>query len=200
MVRARAVIGWLALLIFTAFPVIAAAMSPLLAWREPVYIVAGFAGVLAMVILLFQPLLAFADLPGISAIRARQIHGWVGVGLVVLIFVHVAGLWITSPPDVIDALLFVSATPFSLWGVIAMWALFATGALVLFRRKLPLQALTWRRAHRSLAALIVITSVVHALMIDGTMETITKWLLCIAVMLALLRALTRAKRVKRASV
>ena len=31
--------------------------SPLLAWREPVYIVAGLAGVLAFALLLMQPLL-----------------------------------------------------------------------------------------------------------------------------------------------
>ena len=47
--------------------------------------------------------------------------------LVIAVVLHVAGLWVTSPPDVIDALLFVAPTPFSNWGIIAMWALFATG-------------------------------------------------------------------------
>ena len=41
------------------------------------------------------------------------------------VIVHVAGLWLTSPPDVIDVLLFRSPTPFSAWGAIAMWAVFA---------------------------------------------------------------------------
>jgi hypothetical protein len=45
--------------------------------------------------------------------------------LVVAVVVHVGGLWITSPPDMIDALLLTSPTPFSAFGVIAMWAIFA---------------------------------------------------------------------------
>ena len=33
--------------------------------------------------------------------------------MAVAVVIHVAGLWITSPPDMIDALLFTSPTPFS---------------------------------------------------------------------------------------
>lgn len=42
---------------------------------------------------------------------------------------HVVGLWVTSPPDVIDALLFWSPTPFSFCGVVAMWAVFASALM-----------------------------------------------------------------------
>ncbi len=54
---------WAALVIAIAVPVIAAAFSPLLAWRAPVYIIAGFAGILAMGLLLFQPVLPAAIFP-----------------------------------------------------------------------------------------------------------------------------------------
>ena len=69
-----------------------------------------------------------------------------------MVVVHVGGLWITSPPDMIDALLFTSPTPFSPFGVIAMWAIFAVAVLAAFRRRLGLR--TWRIAHMSLAAAI----------------------------------------------
>ena len=42
------VLSWIGLAIAVAVPIVAAAKSPLLEWREPVYIAAGFAGVIAM--------------------------------------------------------------------------------------------------------------------------------------------------------
>ncbi len=123
--RTRACLIWAGLVIAIAVPIAAAAASPLLAWRQPVYIVAGFAGVIAMSLLLLQPLLIGGYLPGLAPLRARAMHRWIGSFLVVAVIVHVIGLWITSPPDVIDALTFTSPTPFSAWGVIAMWAVFA---------------------------------------------------------------------------
>lgn len=160
--------------------VVAAANSPLLAWRDPVYIGAGFAGIIALALLLIQPLLAGGWLPAMQARRGRQVHKWVGVTLLLAVVLHVAGLWITSPPDVVDALLFVSPTPFSVWGVIAMWAVFASACLAIFRRRLRFR--TWRLAHTTLAAVIVIGSCVHALRIEGTMETVSKVLLCVLVL------------------
>ena len=49
-------------------------------------------------------------------------------------------LWITNLPDEIDGLLFASPTPFSAWGVIAMWAVFAAA----FRGLLPVAE--WKSA------------------------------------------------------
>jgi len=178
MTRGRIALFWIALSMAVAVPVGAAAISPLLQWREPVYIVAGFAGVLAMVLMLFQPMLAAGYLAGVSGARGRIVHRWLGSVLVFAVVTHVVGLWITSPPDVIDALLFVSPTPFSVWGVIAMWGLFATAGLVVLRRWLRLRPRTWRVSHKSLAAIIVTGSVVHALLIDGTMEKLSKIALC----------------------
>ena len=136
-----------------------------------------------MALMLFQPLLAAGYLPGFSAQRGRRVHRWVGMTLVISVVIHVAGLWITSPPDVIDALLFVSPTPFSIWGVIAMWALFATTFLVTFRRSLNLKPRIWRLSHKTIAVVIVVGSVVHAMMIEGTMETLSKSLLCVMVLI-----------------
>jgi len=181
------------LIVVVVLPIWAASTSALLQWREPVYVVAGFAGIIALSLLLLQPLLASGYLPRLSLVRARYLHKSVGGLLVLMIIAHVAGLWITSPPDVIDALMFVSPTPFSIWGVIAMWGLFASAMLVAVRRKLKLRPTAWRNVHKFLGVVIALGSVIHALLIDGTMETISKWLLCTAIIVAMLIALFRVK-------
>jgi predicted ferric reductase len=175
---------WLGIFFVAGIPLGAAMVSPLLAWRDPIYILSGFAGILGLVLLLFQPLMIGGYLPGFSAVSRRTAHRWSGMGLLVLVLVHVIGLWITSPPDVIDALLFASPTAFSLWGVIAMWALFFSAILVVFQRKLAIRRRIWRVIHVCLALLIVTGSVVHAYLIDGTMEQISKIILCILVIAA----------------
>ena len=109
--------------------------------------------------------------------------------LVLAVGLHVVGLWITSPPDVIDALTFTSPTPFSAWGVIAMWAVFAAALLAACRRRLRIRVTTWRRVHVLLAVVTVVGTVVHALLIDGTMETYTKIALCVIVPAATARAI-----------
>lgn len=185
----------LALLIIIPFA--AAATSPLLAWRDPVYIIAGFAGIASMALLLLQPLLAIGLLPGLGGRKGFRIHQWVGAAVVLFVVVHVAGLWITSPPDAIDALLFVSPTPFSLWGVLAMWGVFATACLALARRRMRFSARLWRYGHRILAAVIVVSSVVHAVLIQGTMESMSKWMLCSLLLLATGLAVFNVKRKRK---
>ncbi len=170
--RARAILIWAALATAVAVPVAVAAASPLLAWRDPVYVAAGFAGVIAMALLLVQPLLAGGYLPGLPVRRGRRVHRAVGIALVGAVVVHVTALWITSPPDVIDALLFVSPTPFSVWGVIAMWAIFAAALLAALRRRLRPRA--WRIGHTALVAVVVAASVFHAMLIEGTMGMVSK--------------------------
>ena len=180
---------WAALTTAIVVPIALAATSPLLAWREPIYIAAGFAGVLAVALLLLQPLLAGGYLPGLSSGQGRQAHRWVGGLLVAAVIVHVAALWITSPPDVVDALLFNSPTPFSAWGVIAMWAVFAAALLATLRCRMRLRPRTWRLAHTSLAVVIIVGSVVHAVLIEGTMETTSKVILCALVVAATAKVL-----------
>ena len=186
---ARAIVSWAALMAAIGVPVIAAAASPLLAWRQTAYIAAGFAGVVALGLLLVQPALIGGLLQGLSTKRARDLHRWIGSALVVAVVVHVGGLWITSPPDVIDALLFMSPTPFSAWGVIAMWAIFAAALLAALRRTLRLRPWAWRTGHVSLAGIVVVGSVVHALLIEGTMGTVSKVALCVLVIAAMSKVL-----------
>ncbi|MEM9523186.1 MAG: ferric reductase-like transmembrane domain-containing protein [Pseudomonadota bacterium] len=181
---ARATLIWIALATAVALPIYAAAASPLIAWRDPVYIAAGFAGIIAMALMLVQPLLAAGHLPGLSPHGGRRLHRRIGGVLVAAVVIHVAGLWITSPPDVIDALLLVSPTPFSFWGVIAMWAVFAAALLAALRRRLRLRARAWRIGHTSLAVVTVVGSVIHAILIEGTMETVSKATLCALVLMA----------------
>jgi predicted ferric reductase len=89
----------------------------------------------------------------------------------------------------IDALLFVSPTPFSPFGVIAMWAIFAVAILAAFRRRLGLAPRTWRIAHMILAAVIVVGGVVHSMLIEGTMETVSKAALCALVLAAFIKVM-----------
>ncbi|SNY92562.1 Ferric reductase like transmembrane component [Cohaesibacter sp. ES.047] len=186
--RTRALLIWIGLLAVILVPLIASAMSPLLAWRRPAYIIAGFSGVIAMCLLLLQPLLAGGLLPGLSLLRARRVHLWTGIALVGAVLVHVGGLWITSPPDAIDALLLRAPTAFSYWGVVAMWALFIAALLVALKPRLPLRLPTWRLLHRALAVVIVIGSVIHAWLIEGTMEPVSKAVLCLLTLAATIKA------------
>ena len=186
---ARVTLIWAALAAAICVPIAAAAASPLLAWRGPVYILAGFAGIIALGLMLVQPLLIGGYLPGLSAYRGRRAHHWIGGALVVAVVIHVGGLWITSPPDMIDALLFASPTPFSPFGVIAMWAIFAVALLAALRRRLGLRPRTWRIAHMPLAVVIVVRSVVHGMLIEGTMETVSKAALCALVLAATIKVM-----------
>lgn len=175
--RLRGKLIWAVLLSAIVVPLAIAGASPLLAWRSPIYIVAGFAGIIAMALLLVQPLLVAGYVPGLPG---RRMHRWIGGCLVATVVVHVLGLWVTSPPDVIDALLFRSPTPFAAWGVLAMWAMFAAAMVAVFRRRMPPK--TWRRAHQILAGTIVLGSIVHALRIEGTMGPQSKAVLCAMVL------------------
>lgn len=186
---ARATLIWVALASAIGVPIALAATSEQLAWRGPVYILAGFAGIIALGLVLVQPLLIGGYLPGLSAYRGRRAHHWIGGALVAAILIHVAGLWITSPPDMIDALTYTSPTPFSPFGVTAMWAIFAVALLALLRRRLGLRLRTWRLVHIPLAIVIVAGSVAHCLLIEGTMETISKAALCALVLAATVKAM-----------
>lgn len=185
---ARTALIWAVLAAAIFVPIALAATSPFLQWRDAIYIAACFAGIIGLSLLLVQPLLIAGYLPGLSAFRARRVHHWVGGALVVAIIIHVAGLWITSPPDMLDALLFRSPTLFSPFGVAAMWAIFAVAALALIRHRLGLR--TWRITHMSLAVVIVGGSVIHGMLIEGTMETMSKAALCALVVAATIKVMT----------
>ncbi|MEM0949388.1 MAG: ferric reductase-like transmembrane domain-containing protein [Pseudomonadota bacterium] len=189
MPAARTFLIWFALICILAWPLVIAARSPLLAWREPVYIAASFAGIAALGLCVLQPLLAGGALPGVSARLGRAVHRWVGLGLLLSVLIHVGGLWLTSPPDVVDALLLRSPTPFSAWGVAAMWALFAAAGLALVRRRLKLTPRAWRLGHIGLVTITVAGTVAHALLIEGTMGPVSKIMLCLVAVAALVKTL-----------
>jgi predicted ferric reductase len=189
MKSARPILIWTALAAAIGVPIAAAAASPLLAWRPTIYTVAGFAGVVGLGFLLVQPLLIGGYLPGPSAARARRLHRWIGGLLVAAVVIHIGGLWITNPQDVMDVFLFQSPTPFSVWGVIGLGAVFVAALLALLRRRLRLRPRTWRVSHAFLAVVIVVATVVHALLIEGAMETISKAALCGLVVAATARVI-----------
>ncbi len=194
MPAARAVLIWAAVIAAIGMPLALAAASPLNAYRGAIYTVAAFAGILGLGILLLQPLLIGGHLPGLEAWRGRRAHRWTGGALVAAVAIHVAGLAWSSPPDMADALLFASPTAFTPFGVVAMWAILAVAILAALRRKLGLR--TWRLVHLSLACVIVGCSVVHGLLIEGTMETMSKAALCMLVVAAAGKAIvdTRLQR------
>jgi predicted ferric reductase len=204
----RPILIWSILGVAVLAPLVAAAASPLLAWRSAVYGAAGFAGIVAMALMLVQPLLAGGYLPGITRFQARRMHRWIGSAIVAAVIVHVVGLYVTSPPDVIDALLFASPTPFSNWGVIAMWAIFTVAVMVALRDRIGLRPRTWLMMHTGLVVVIVVGTVVHAVLIQGTMESVTKIALCALLVIATLKVVAdlqvwrnrRGKRLEQAGV
>ncbi len=178
-------------------PVLIAATSPLLAGRDAVYIVGGFAGIVALALLIMQPFLAVGYLPGISPVQARRWHRWTGSTLVIALALHVVGLYLTSPPDMIDALLLVAPTMYSIFGVIGMWALILIVLLVFARSRIGLRITTWRILHNALAVVVVVASVVHALMIEGAMGYLSKLILCMGVLAATVVVTVHLRWVRR---
>ena len=66
--------------------------------------------------------------------------------------------------------------------------IFAVALLAAFRRRL--RPRTWRIAHTLLAVVIVAGSAVHAILIEGTMETVSKAVLCALVLAAAIKVMT----------
>src|SRR3569833_4183250 len=90
---ARAAAIWAVLAVAIGVPMALAAASDLLPWRGPLYILAGFAGIAALGLVLVQPLLIAGYLPGLNGYRGRRMHHWIGGALAAAVVIHVAGLW-----------------------------------------------------------------------------------------------------------
>ena len=182
--RLPALLGWGGAVAVTIAPVVIAAFSPYLASRSLPYIVGGFAGVACLSLLFLQPLLAAGYLAGSKGPAGRRWHRWLGAAIVLAVALHVGGLYLASPEDTMDALLLLSPTPFSVYGVTAMWGVVATAILVLLRSRFRLRPSNWRLIHNGVATMVVVATVIHALQIEGAMEPGSKWMLCMAVVAA----------------
>ncbi len=74
-----------------------------------------------------------------------------------------------------------------------MWAAFFAALLGIYRQRLTLRFRVWRLTHTTLASVTIVGSVVHAMLIEGTMEITTKTALCVLVLLASGRALAKLR-------
>ena len=161
----------------TVAPIALATTSLHLAYRGPLYIAAGFAGIVAMSLFVLQPLLACPVRALIAPATARRWHRIIGGSILILILAHAVGLYFVSPPDTIDASLLRAPTWFSLFGVVALWGAVLTALLAMTRLKLPMRPRSWKRLHQSIASIVVIATALHAIQIEGAMEVMSKPLL-----------------------
>ncbi|WP_100963995.1 ferric reductase-like transmembrane domain-containing protein [Bosea sp. FBZP-16] len=200
-------IAWLAIAAVAIIPVVAAALSPLQRGREFLWVVGGMAGVAALSLLFVQPLLTATAPVLMQPARGLRWHRWGGIAIVAGVALHVGALYAYSPEDVMDALLLVAPTPFSLYGVISLWCLVLTAILAVMRRRLRFSHRNWRIAHSVLAVAIVSAGSVHAILIEGAMEEFSKLMVCIAALAAttvgaleinVLRPLRRRRNLQRA--
>ncbi|CAN7278953.1 ferric reductase-like transmembrane domain-containing protein [Bosea sp. LjRoot237] len=182
--KGRRGLAWLAIAAVATIPVVAAAASPLQRGREFLWVIGGMAGVVALSLLFVQPLLTATAPVLMPAARGLRWHRWGGIAIVAAVALHIGALYAYSPEDVMDALLLVAPTPFSLYGVISLWCLVLTAILAAMRRRLRLSHRNWRIAHSVLAVAIVSAGVVHAILIEGAMEETSKLMVCIAALAA----------------
>jgi predicted ferric reductase len=175
--RLTAFFLWGVVIAAMVVPIALATTSPYLTYRGPLYIAAGFAGIVAMSLFVLQPLLACPVRALIAPATARRWHRIIGASILILILAHVVGLYFVSPPDTIDASLLRAPTWFSLFGVVALWGAVLTALLAMTRLKLPMRPRSWKRLHQSIASIVVIATALHAIQIEGAMEVMSKTLL-----------------------
>ena len=196
---ARAALVWVALAAAICVPIALAATSPQLAWRGPVYILAGFAGIVALGLMLVQPLLIAGYLPGLSAYRAacasldRRRAGCRDRDPCRRPLDHQSARHDRRPSlRIADAIL-------PLWRDRHVGDLRRRAAGYL-PSAIETAPRTWRIAHMLLAIVIVAGSVVHAILIEGTMETVSKAALCALVLAAAIKVMADLwARIKRGS-
>ena len=75
----------------------------------------------------------------------------------------------------------------------AMWAVIAAALLAAFRRRLRLRPMIWRLIHTAIAMVIVAGSIIHAMLIEGTMETLSKAVLCALVLAAAIKVMVHLR-------
>ena len=172
---------WLASAGLVALPLLVAGTSPLQEGREPIWILGGLAGVAAMPLLVIQGLLPTGRLARLAP--SLRWHRVLGYGVLLAVLVHVGALYLYSPEDITDALLFL-APAYSKFGVIAAWCLVFAVLVAVLRRRLGLGHATWRIVHGLLALITVGTAVAHTVMAYGAFDGVVETLTCVAALLA----------------
>ena len=79
-----------------------------------------------------------------------------------------------------------------------MWAIFAVALLAAFRPAIGIKNVA-HIVHMALAAVIVVGTVAHAMLIEGTMETVSKASLCVLVFGAAIKVMADLVRRLRAA-
>ena len=137
-----------------------AVAAPHLAEGSPLLVVSTLAACVAVAALAAQPWLTRRKVPA---------HVRVGGVIAVLVAVHVLALVLESPDDALYSMSLDGPTR-------ARMALFATVLLAVvtllgvLRRRLRWSAATWRFVHGSLAGLVVVLGVGHAVLIQGALD------------------------------
>ena len=143
-----------------AFLVVLALAGPHLAGAPVLLVISTVAACLAVAALAVQPWLTR---------RHVGVHVRVGGIVAVLVALHVVALFVEDPDDALFSMSPDGPTR-------ARMALFATVLLVavtllgVLRRRLRWSPATWRFLHGSLAALVVVLGVGHAVLIQGALD------------------------------
>jgi predicted ferric reductase len=180
-------IGQGALLGFVGLPVLLAALHPLQAGREPLWVWGTLAGVLALSLMVIQVLLPTGWLNVALGESKWRWHRILGISVTGLVLAHVVGLYLYSPDDIGDALVLAAPT-YSRLGMLSLGCLLLTVALALVRHRLPLTLSDWQILHSVLAVAVVGTAVAHALLLQGTLDGFAEGLLCGSAIVAVLIA------------
>jgi hypothetical protein len=169
-------------------PAAAALASPLQVGRDAGWVLGAVAGAVALSLLAVQAALPTPWLDGVLARPWSALHRAVGLAVAAVVLAHMAGLYLSSPDDVRDALL-LRAPTYSRLGVLSAWTVGLSIALALARRRLGLTYSDWQILHSALAVAIVTTAVGHTVMIRGTLDGPAELLACGAALVAVSAAI-----------
>jgi predicted ferric reductase len=134
--------------------------GPHLAGAPVLLVVSTLAACVAVAALAVQPWLTRAKIPA---------HLRLGGIIAVLVAVHVLALVVEDPDDALYSMSPDGPTRARM-ALIATVLLVAVTLLGLLRRRLRWSPPTWRFVHGSLAALVVVLGVGHAVLIDGALD------------------------------
>ena len=154
-----------------AVPLALALTDAHLAPGPPALVVSTAAGALAASALALQPLLAArarGSAAGLARRRLRR-HQVLGLTALVLVLVHVGGLFAVEVDDTLFAFSPDGPTRARM-AVIATLALAGVVALGLARGRVGLADGTWRALHAYLAVLAIALGIGHALLTDGALD------------------------------